>query len=138
MMKKGSVFANRKGLLSGTGFGTPVNLSSASTSFFDNSLPHMPPNALGNSVRNWQTTPMSSHRFPPSSGAIVNTPTSNMINRVKPYSLQNLVENLNELLAELAIPHSLRYENKYGFEDILTVLDVSHSWFRSKKRSGIR
>jgi len=29
-----------------------------------------------------------------------------------------------KLLAELAIPHSMRYDTKYGFEDILTVLDV--------------
>jgi len=29
-----------------------------------------------------------------------------------------------KLLAELGIPHSMRYDTKYGFEDILTVLDV--------------
>ena len=30
-----------------------------------------------------------------------------------------------KLLVELAIPHAMRYETKYGFEDILTVIDVS-------------
>ena len=34
-----------------------------------------------------------------------------------------------QLLAELAIPHNLRYETKYGFEDVLTVLDVGSSLF---------
>lgn len=115
-MKKGSVFANKKGPLS-TGYGTPVNISSASSSFFDNSLQHMPHNPIGGPPRNWQATPLSSHRFPPphyqsqqpnstssirahpmvNSGVIGNTPNSSMINRVKPYSLQGLVENLNEV-----------------------------------------
>ena len=111
-MKKGSVFANKKGPLS-TGYGTPINISSTSTSFFDNSLPPMPHNPLGPTPRNWQATPLSSHRFPtphyqsqqPNSAKsirthpamIPNTPNSNMINRVKPYTLQGLVENLNEV-----------------------------------------
>lgn len=34
-----------------------------------------------------------------------------------------------QLLAELGIPHTLRYEAKYGFEDILTVLDVSSQFY---------
>ena len=108
-MKKGSVFANRKGPMS-AGFGTPSNMSSTSSSFFDNSLPHVPPSSLGGPPRNWQATPMSSHRFPPvhhlptvSSATSLRplpgqTPTSNYINRVKPNSLQTLVENLNEVI----------------------------------------
>ncbi|CAF2975187.1 unnamed protein product [Rotaria sp. Silwood2] len=141
-MKKGSVFAGKKGPLS-TGYGTPVNISSTSSSFFDNSLQQILHNPLGGTSRNWQATPISSHRFPPphyssqqpnststirahplvASAIITNTPNSNIINRVKPYTLQGLVENLNELFAELAIPHSMRYDTKYGFEDILTILD---------------
>ncbi len=170
-MKKGSVFASKKGPLS-TGYGTPVNISSTSSSFFDNSLQQIPHNQLGGPPRNWQATPLNSHRFPflhyqlqqqqqqPNSASsirahpmvasalISNTPNSSMINRVKPYTLQGLVENLNEvkkkfffihhylsffsfikLLAELAIAHSMRYDTKYGFEDILTVLDVCISDF---------
>ncbi len=116
-MKKGSVFANKKGPLS-TGYGTPVNISSTSSSFFDNSLQHLPHNPLGGPPRNWQATPLSSHRFPPphyqpqqqpnstssirtrpmvASAVATNTPNSSMINRVKPYTLQGLVENLNEV-----------------------------------------
>ncbi len=117
-MKKGSVFANKKGPLA-TGYGTPVNISSTSSSFFDNSLQHIPHNPLGGLARNWQATPLSSHRFPPphyqsqqpnSTSSIrahpmvvstaianTNTPNSSMINRVKPYTLQGLVENLNEV-----------------------------------------
>ena len=157
-MKKGSVFANKKGPLA-AGFGTPVNMSASSTSFFDNSLQHMPPNPLG-PARNWQATPMSSHRLPPyhyqqqpssassiraHPSAVPQTPNSNLINRVKPHTLHGLVENLNEvidiwyssssgingllfvlhqLLADLGVPHCLRFETKYGFEDILTILDV--------------
>jgi hypothetical protein len=112
-MKKGSVFANKKGPLS-TGYGTPINISSTSTSFFDNSLQQIPHNLLG-PPRNWQATPLSSHRFPPPHlqsqqqqpnstssirahpAMIPNTPNSSMINRVKPYTLQGLVENLNEV-----------------------------------------
>lgn len=114
-MKKGSVFAGKKGPLT-SGYGTPVNISSTSTSFFDNSLQQNPHNPLGPS-RNWQATPLSSHRFPaphypaqqPSSSTsirahplatsavIPNTPNSNVINRAKPYTLQGLVENLNEV-----------------------------------------
>ncbi|CAF3277452.1 unnamed protein product [Rotaria socialis] len=142
MMKKGSVFAGKKGPMT-TGYGTPVNISSASSSFFDNSLQQMSHNPLGGAPRNWQATPLSSHRFPAphhpvqqpnsttsirthplaASVAVTNTPNSSMINRVKPYTLQGLVESLNEILAELGIPHSMRYDTKYGFEDILTVLD---------------
>jgi len=135
-MKKGSVFANKKGPLS-TGYGTPANISTTSSSFFDNSLPHMSQISMGAPPRNWQATPMNSHRFPPGSASSIrahpmvnsvvatntHTPNSSMINRVKPHTLQALVDNLNELLAELAIPHALRYDTKYGFEDILTVLD---------------
>jgi hypothetical protein len=119
-MKKGSVFANKKGPLS-TGYGTPVNISSTSSSFFDNSLQHLSHNPLGGPPRNWQATPLSSHRFPPphlyqsqqqqqpnstssirtrpmvASAVATNTPNSSMINRVKPYTLQGLVENLNEV-----------------------------------------
>ena len=110
-MKKGSVFANKKGPLS-TGYGTPINISSTSNSFFDNSLQQMPHNPLG-PPRNWQATPLSSHRFPPPHyqsqqpnstssirahpAMIPNTPNSSMINRVKTYTLQGLVENLNEV-----------------------------------------
>ncbi|CAF5032792.1 unnamed protein product, partial [Rotaria sp. Silwood1] len=141
-MKKGSVFAGKKGPLA-TNYGTPVNISSTSSSFFDNSLQQISHNPLGGPSRNWQATPINSHRFPSThyssqqpnststirthplitSAIVTNTPNSNIINRVKPYTLQGLVENLNELLAELAIPHSMRYDTKYGFEDILTVLD---------------
>lgn len=121
-MKKGSVFASKKGPLS-TGYGTPANISTTSSSFFDNSLPHMSQISMGAPPRNWQATPMNSHRFPPGSAVTTNTPNSSMINRVKPYTLQGLVDNLNELLAELAIPHAMRYDSKYSFEDILTVLD---------------
>lgn len=111
-MKKGSVFAGKKGPLS-TVYGTPVNMSSASASFFDNSLQQMPPNALGHS-RNWQATPLSSHRFPPphyqtqppSSASsirahpmVANTPNTSLINRAKSHTLQGLVENLNEVSA---------------------------------------
>ncbi|CAF4584032.1 unnamed protein product [Rotaria socialis] len=137
-MKKGSVFANKKGPL-GNGFGTPINSSSTSSSLFDNSLQQQHPLGSG---RNWQATPTNTRRLPPplhhhlhssnSSTSIraytmapttilsTNTPNTS---RVKPYTMQSLVETLNELLAELAIPHSMRYETKYGFEDILTVLD---------------
>lgn len=101
-----------------SGYGTPVtvNISSTSTSFFDNSLQQISHNPIGSS-RNWQATPLSSHRFPPphyqsqqpssttsirahplaTSAAIPNTPSSNIINRAKPYTLQSLVENLNEV-----------------------------------------
>jgi hypothetical protein len=163
-MKKGSVFANKKGPL-GNGYGTPVNISSStSSSLFDNSLQQQ--NPLG-SARNWQGTPTNTRRLPPlhlqqllhpsnsstsnraytmAPAAIItsNTPNTSMITRAKPYTLQGLVENLNEvktydlfhilflflqLLTELAIPHCMRYETKYGFEDILTVLDVCISSF---------
>jgi hypothetical protein len=127
-MKKGSVFASKQGPLS-TGYGTPVNISSTSSSFFDNSLPHMPHNPLGGPPRNWQATPLSSHRFPPphyqsqqpnsttsirthpmvASAATTNTPNSNMINRVKPYTLHGLVENLNEVRRILFINHCLPF-----------------------------
>jgi hypothetical protein len=110
-MKKGSVFAGKKGPLS-TVYGTPVNISSTSSSFIDNSLHQIPHNPLG-PLRNWQATPLSSHRFPPphyqtqqqpnstssirAHPMVANTPNSSMINRVKPYTLQGLVENLNEV-----------------------------------------
>ena len=114
-MKKGSVFASKKGPVT-TGYGTPVNTSSTSSSFIDNSLQQISNNPLGLS-RNWQATPINSHRFPPScyqtqqtnsvssirlhaiaaSTGMANTPNSNMINRVKPVTLQSLVENLNEV-----------------------------------------
>jgi hypothetical protein len=123
-MKKGSVFAGKKGLLS-TGYGTPVNISSTSSSFFDNSLQQMPHNPLGGPPRNWQGTPLNSHRFPPphyqpqqpnsttsirahpmvASAVITNTPNSSMINRAKPYTLQSLVENLNEVREILFFNH---------------------------------
>ena len=122
-MKKGSVFANKKGPLS-TGYGTPSNISTASSSFFDNSLQHMSHNPLGGASRNWQATPLSSHRFPTphyqpqqqpnstssirarpmvASAVATNTPNSSMINRVKPYTLQGLVDNLNEVRRKLFI-----------------------------------
>jgi hypothetical protein len=130
-MKKGSVFANKKGPLS-TGYGTPVNISSTSSSFFDNSLQHIPHNPLGGPPRNWQPTPLSSHRFPPphyqlqqqqqpnsassirahpmiASAVTTNTPNSSMINRVKPYTLQGLVENLNEVRKKIFIYHYLSF-----------------------------
>lgn len=117
MIKKGSVFAGKKGPL---GIGTPVNMSSASSSFFDNSLPH-----TTGINRNWQMTPMNSHRLPPHllQTRPSATPTSNFIHRVKPNSLLSLVDNLNEIFAELGISYSLRHESKYSFEDILTILD---------------
>ncbi|CAF0732021.1 unnamed protein product [Rotaria sordida] len=137
-MKKGSVFANKKGPL-GNGYGTPINISSTSSSLFDNSLQQQNPLGL---ARNWQATPTNTRRLIPlhhqqllhpsnSSTSIkaytmaptTNTPNTSIINRAKPYTIQGLVENLNELLAELAIPHVMRHETKYGFEDILTVLD---------------
>ncbi|CAF3603057.1 unnamed protein product [Rotaria sordida] len=137
-MKKGSVFANKKGPL-GNGYGTPINISSTSSSLFDNSLQQQNPLGL---ARNWQATPTNTRRLVPlhhqqllhpsnSSTSIkaytmaptTNTPNTSIINRAKPYTIQGLVENLNELLAELAIPHVMRHETKYGFEDILTVLD---------------
>nr|ACI90338.1 hypothetical protein [Philodina roseola] len=124
-MIKTSVFANKK---ISAGFGTPANSSSST---FDNSL----------AGRNCQATPTNTRRLPaafpvqsllhPSNStvslrnpimapttAISNTPTT----RMKPLTLNGLIETLNEV-PELAIPHSVRYENKYGFEDILTVLD---------------
>ncbi|CAF0825368.1 unnamed protein product [Adineta steineri] len=132
-MKKGSVFANKKGPL-GNAFGTPVNRSSTSSSLFDSSLQQQ--------NRNWQATPTNIRRLPPlhhqqllhpsnSSSSIraypmaptTNTPNTSIITRTKPYTLQGLIENLNEFLAELGIPHCIRYETKYGFEDILTILD---------------
>ncbi|CAF4662881.1 unnamed protein product, partial [Rotaria sp. Silwood1] len=142
-MKKSSVFANKKGPL-GNGHGTPINISSTSSSLFDNSLQQQ--NPLGGSARNWQATPTNTRRLGPfhhqqllhpsnsstsirayaivpTTAVTTNTPNTSIINRAKPYTIQGLVENLNELLAELSIPHSMRYETKYGFEDILTVLD---------------
>jgi hypothetical protein len=115
-MKKGSVFASKKGPLA-AGLGTPVNVSSASCSFFDNSLQHMPPNALGAS-RNWQATPLNVHRFAPGQyqqqsnsassvrvrpGTMLNTPNSNLINRVKPHTLHGLVDNLNEVNTNIVL-----------------------------------
>jgi hypothetical protein len=116
-MKKDSIFANKKGPL---GNGTPVNSSSTSSSFFDNSLPQH--NLLG-SARNWQATPTNSRRLPPlhhqqllhssnSSSSIrahpmapttvnSNTPNTSIINRVKPYTLQGLVESLNEVITKI-------------------------------------
>ena len=109
-MKKGSVFAGKKGSLA-AGFGTPVNMSSASSSFFDSSLQQMP-HLLPGPPRNWQATPLKSHRLPPHHyqqqpnsassirahpTAMANTPNTSLINRAKPYSLQGLVENLNEV-----------------------------------------
>jgi len=115
-MKKGSVFANKKGHL-GNGYGTPVNISSTSSSLFDNSLQQQ--NPLG-SARNWQGTPTNTRRLPlhhqqllhpsnsstsikvysiaPTTAAVItNTPNTSIINRAKPYTLQGLVENLNEV-----------------------------------------
>jgi hypothetical protein len=122
-MKKGSVFANKKGPLS-TGYGTPINNSASTSSFFDNSLQHNP---LG-PPRNWQATPLNSHRFVPpqfqqqlnsassirthpmvTSAVTSNTPNSSMINRVKPYTLQSLVENLNEVKRRLFTHHFLSF-----------------------------
>ncbi len=117
-MKKGSVFANKKGPL-GNGYGTPVNISSStSSSLFDNSLQQQ--NPLG-SARNWQGgTPTNTRRLPPlhlqqllhpsnsstsnrayimAPAAVItsNTPNTSIITRTKPYTLQGLVENLNEV-----------------------------------------
>jgi hypothetical protein len=117
-MKKGSVFANKKGHL-GNVYGTPVNSSSTSSSLFDNSLQQQ--NPLG-SARNWQATPTNTRRLPhlhhqqqqllhpsnsstsirvhpmaPTTVVITNTPNTSIVNRVKPYTLQGLVENLNEV-----------------------------------------
>jgi hypothetical protein len=114
-MKKGSVFGNKKGPL-GNGFGTLVNISSSSSSFIDSSLQQQ--NLLG-SVRNWQGTPTNTRRlllhhqqllhpsnsstsiraYPmaPPTVVNVNTPNTSIINRVKPCTLQGLVENLNEV-----------------------------------------
>lgn len=119
-MKKGSVFANRKGPL-GAAFGTPSNVSSTSTSFFDNSLPHVP--------RNWQATPMNSHRAPPTHylptvnsttsirALTAQTPSSNFINRVKPHTLQHLVENLNEVcfFSTLRLEYIQERESSFSF-----------------------
>lgn len=113
-MKKGSVFANKKGHL-GNAYGTPVNSSSTSSSLFDNSLQQQ--NPLG-STRNWQATPTNSRRLPPNllhqqllhpSNSTTSirthpiapttnaTPNTSIINRAKPYTIQGLVENLNEV-----------------------------------------
>jgi len=115
-MKKGSVFANKKGHL-GNVYGTPVNSSSTSSSLFDNSLQQQ--NPLG-SARNCQATPTNTRRLPPfhhqqllhpsnsstsirahpmapTTAVITNTPNTSTVNRVKPYTLQGLVENLNEV-----------------------------------------
>ena len=115
-MKKSSVFANKKGPL-GNGFGTLVSISSSSSSFFDNSLQQQNPSG---SARNWQATPTNTRRLPPfhhqqllhpsnSSASIraypmapttavnTNTPNTSSTNRAKPYTLQGLVENLNEV-----------------------------------------
>jgi hypothetical protein len=43
------------------------------------------------------------------SAATTNTPNSNMINRVKPYTLHGLVENLNEVRRILFINHCLPF-----------------------------
>jgi hypothetical protein len=75
------------------------------------------------------STSIKAHPMAPTTAVITNTPNTSIINRAKPYTLQGLVENLNELLAEFGIPHCMRYETKYGFEDILTVLDVCISSF---------
>lgn len=111
-MIKGSVFAGKKGP-AGNGYGTPVNSSSTSSSLFDNSLQQHNPFGV---ARNWQATPTNSrrlggvqHHHPllhpsnstaslrgqvmPPAGAILNTPSA----RAKPYTLQGLVENLNEV-----------------------------------------
>jgi hypothetical protein len=110
-MKKGSVFANKKGPL-GNGFGTLVNISSTSSSLIDNSLQQQ--NPLG-SARNWQATPTNTRRLPPllhqsnsstsikahpmvsTTIVIANTPNTSIINRGKPHTLPGLVENLNEV-----------------------------------------
>ncbi|CAF0831946.1 unnamed protein product [Adineta ricciae] len=137
-MKKNSVFANKKGPLTNA-LGTPINRSSTTSSLFDSSLQQQ--------NRNWQATPTNTRRLPPglhhqqllhpsnsttsirahptvpTAPIASNTPNTSVVARTKPCTLQGLVENLNELLAELTIPHSIRYETKYGFEDILTVLD---------------
>jgi hypothetical protein len=127
-MKKGSVFANKKGHL-GNGYGTPINISSTSSSLFDNSLQQQ--NPLG-SARNWQATPTNTRRLPhlhhqqllhpsnsstsiklysmaPTAAVISNTPNTSIINRAKPYTLQGLVENLNEVKQIIIYPliHSL-------------------------------
>lgn len=122
-MKKGSVFGNKKGHL-GNAYGTPINSSSTSSSLFDNSLQQQ--NPLG-SARNWQATPTNSRRLPPlhhqqllhpsnstasirahpiaSVNAIAaNTPNTSVINRAKPYTLQGLVENLNEVKQIIIYP----------------------------------
>ena len=124
-MKKGSVFAGKK-IPSQPGFGTPVNVSLTSSSFFDNSLHQQSNNPLGVS-RNWQATPLNLHRFPPphyasqqpnstssirahplaNSAAVTNTPNSNMIHRVKPYTFQSLVENLNDVRKISMCEHNL-------------------------------
>ena len=123
-MKKGSVFAGKKGPLA-AGFGTPVNMSSASSSFFDSSLQQMP-HLLPGPPRNWQATPLKSHRLPPHhyqqqsnsassirahpAAAATNTPNTSLINRAKPYSLQGLVENLNEVSSRsILIPQRLSF-----------------------------
>jgi len=128
-MKKGSVFANKKGHLT-NGYGTPINSSSTSSSLFENSLQQQ--NQLG-TTRNWQNTPTNSRRLPPAfhqqhqllhptnSTASIRPPP--LPNPAKPHTIQSLVDILNELFVEFGIPHSIRYENKYGFEDILTILD---------------
>ena len=58
-MKKGSVFANKKGPL-GAEYGTPINISSTSSSLFENSLQQQ--NVLG-STRNWQATPTNTRHL---------------------------------------------------------------------------
>lgn len=116
-MKKGSVFASKKGPI-GTGFGTPISSSSTSSSFFDSSLQQQ--NPLGGSTRNWQATPTNTRRLPPfqhsqllhpsSSTTSIraytmapttvvssNTPNTSIINRAKPYTIQSLIETLNEV-----------------------------------------
>lgn len=129
-MKKGSVFANKKGPL-GTGYGTPISSSSTSSSLFDNSLQQQ--NPLGSS-RNWQATPTNTRRLPipfhhqqllhpsnsitsirahpmaPTTAVIsTNTPNTSIINRAKPCTLQGLVENLNE------VKHLLFYSSSFIF-----------------------
>jgi hypothetical protein len=53
--------------------------------------PHYQPQQQPNSTSSIRTRPMVA------SAVATNTPNSSMINRVKPYTLQGLVENLNEV-----------------------------------------
>jgi hypothetical protein len=110
-MKKGSVFGNKKGPL-GNGYGTLGSISSTSSSFIDSSLQQQ--------ARNWQGTPtntrrlhpfhhqqllhpsnsstsIKAHPMAPTTALTANTPNTSIVNRVKPYTLQGLVENLNEV-----------------------------------------